>query len=125
MPPPGTPPDPNKSENIDWNKVDYTPREKGKDAMSIKEAVMNALRQTPKVLFVGETREIGDWSRLLDFAGTGHLVVTTAHAGSLVEAMANLLRAVEARRPTKRSEVADRTLALIHLRACFKSAGRL
>lgn len=108
--------DPNDPESINWSKVDYTPREKGKDASGVKETVLNALRQTPKVLFVGETRETEDLSKLLEFAGTGHLVITTTHAGSLVEAMANLLRAAEARRPTRRSEVADRTLALIHLK---------
>ncbi len=98
------------------DQIDYTPREKGKDAVNVAEVVNDALRQTPKVLFVGETRAQEDWRKLLEFAGTGHLVITTTHAGTLTEAMANLLRATEANSATVRSELADRVLALIHLR---------
>src|SRR6185295_810970 len=66
---------------------DYTPRQQKLDAGSLKEALHEALRQTPKVLFVGETREKEDWQELIHFAGTGHLVITTAHAGSLLDTM--------------------------------------
>ena len=99
-----------------WEKRDYSPREKGKDAVNVQEAVNNALRQTPKVMFVGETREPKEWQQLLEFAGTGHLVITTAHAGSLVETMANILRATDTKTATERSAVADRIFALVHLR---------
>ena len=96
--------------------VDYTQREKGKDAADLREAIGNALRQTPAVMFVGETRDPEEWKLLLEFAGTGHLVVTTAHAGSLTEAMGNILQATKADDPAARSVVAERLLALIHLR---------
>jgi hypothetical protein len=96
--------------------VDYTPREKGKDVSNLAEAINNALRQKPAALFIGETREAAEWKLLLKFAGTGHLVITTAHAGSLVEAMGNILQAARADDPAARSLVGERLLAVIHLK---------
>lgn len=96
--------------------VNYTPREKGKDVESLKEALEDALRQTPAVLFVGETRDKTDWRRLVDFAGTGHLIVTTAHAGSLTEAMHKIFEALDVRTPAERSEIANRLLGIIHIK---------
>jgi Tfp pilus assembly pilus retraction ATPase PilT len=104
------------------NGIDYTPREKGnayekdKDVESLKDALEDALRQTPTILFVGETRDKGDWRRLVDFAGTGHLIVTTAHAGSLTEAMHKIFVALKVRTPAERSEIANRLLGIIHIK---------
>jgi Type II/IV secretion system protein len=95
---------------------DYTPREKGIDVNDLKDATMDALRQTPALFFVGETREAEDWKTLLHFAGTGHLAITTGHAGSLVETMAQIAQAVEVRTPSERSRVAGRIAALVHIR---------
>jgi Tfp pilus assembly pilus retraction ATPase PilT len=94
-----------------------TSREKGKDVSDLGEATRNALRQKPAVLFVGETRDPEEWDMLLTYAGTGHLVVTTAHAGSLIEAMGNILQATEAKDPTARSVVGERLLAVVHLKS--------
>jgi hypothetical protein len=98
------------------SKLDSTQREKARDADNLTEVLQNALRQTPRVLFVGETRRPRDWKKLLEFAGTGHLVVTTAHAGSLVEAVGNILQETDSRTPATRSIVADRLLAVVHVR---------
>jgi hypothetical protein len=95
--------------------VDSTQREKARDADNLTEVLQNALRQTPRVLFVGETRRPRDWKQLLEFAGTGHLVMTTAHAGSLVEAVGNILQETDSRTPATRSIVADRLLAVVHV----------
>lgn len=102
--------------------IDYTPREKGttseedKDVESLKEALEDALRQTPTVLFVGETREKKDWRLLIDFAGTGHLIVTTSHAGSLTEAMHKIFEALSVKTPAERSEIANRLLGIVHIK---------
>lgn len=101
------------------NKIgnaDYTPREKNKDTPQLDEVINLALRQTPAIMFVGETRDPKDWESLLRFAGTGHLVITTTHAGSLTEAMENIFQATKAHTPAARNVVADRLLAMIHLR---------
>jgi len=96
--------------------ADCTQREFPEDADSLDGVLLNALRQTPKVVFVGEVRDGGAWKRLLEFAGTGHLVITTAHAGSLVEAMGNILKETDSHTPATRSIVADRLLAVVHLK---------
>lgn len=100
----------------DQNK-NYTPRQRGQDVNDIEQAINDALRQTPRILFVGETRDPGQWNQLLHFASTGHLVITTTHAGSLTETIGKILQAAKAREPCLRSIVADRLLAAIHLRA--------
>lgn len=95
---------------------DYTPREKPVDVHSLQDATMDALRQTPSLFFVGETRETEDWKALLRFAGTGHLAITTGHAGSLVETMAQIVQAMQVGNPAERSGVAGRIAALVHIR---------
>jgi hypothetical protein len=110
-------------------EIDYTPRQQKIDIGGLRMALRDALRQTPKVFFVGETRKKEDWHALIDFAGTGHLVITTAHAGSLIEAMHKIFLATGANTPADRNEVASRLLAVIHLKraevAGFEKVGVL
>lgn len=94
--------------------IEYTPREKGVDVDSLRDAVNDALRQTPSVFYVGEVREDSDWRELMRFAGTGHLVIATAHAGSLIEAMERIFRGVNARTAAERGQYAQHILAVIH-----------
>lgn len=96
--------------------LDYTPRQKGIDVENLNAAILSALRQTPAVFYVGEVRDIEEWKALLEFAGTGHLIFTTAHAGSLVEAMGKIFAATRAKNAARRAIVADRLAALVHLR---------
>ncbi len=96
--------------------IDYTPREKKSDAAELATAIKDAKRQTPAVFFVGETRDADDWKALLEFGGSGHLVITTSHAGSVVEAMTQIFR--EAKTPSQRSEIARRIRGIINLR-CY------
>jgi hypothetical protein len=97
--------------------VDYTPRLRAVDVLNLPSAVNSALRQTPAVFYVGEVRDIAEWRVLLEFAGTGHLIFTTSHAGSLIEAMGKLFAATSSQTAARRAIVADRLAALIHLRA--------
>ncbi|MFO0847835.1 MAG: ATPase, T2SS/T4P/T4SS family [Gemmataceae bacterium] len=96
--------------------VDYTPREKGVDVHDLRQGFADALRQTPTVFYVGEIRDAADWPQVLEFAGTGHLVVTTAHAGSLLEALTKLLTATKATTPAARRQCASKLLAVVHLK---------
>ena len=97
--------------------IDYTPREKYLDASTLKEVLKDALRQTPALLFVGETREEEDWRELLEFAGSGHLVITTSHAGSVVEAMSRIFRDTKTQTAAQRSEISRRILGIINIRS--------
>jgi Tfp pilus assembly pilus retraction ATPase PilT len=96
--------------------IDYTPRQKDVDADNLTNVIRNAKRQTPALLFVGETRDSRDWKELLSFAGSGHLVFTTSHAASVVEAMSQILRETETQTPSQRSEVARRIIGIVNTR---------
>lgn len=102
--------------------LDYTPRWIGRDTVSLYQGLQSALRQTPSVVYVGEVRKSEDWREVVDFAATGHLVVTTAHAGSLQEAMARIFEAVGVKSPAERGQVARRILGLVHIRNYEESA---
>ncbi len=108
---------------LDALYLDYTPREKYEDAHSLSDALKDALRQTPSVVLVGETRESQDWNNLLEFAGSGHLVITTSHASSVVEAMSRVFKDTETRTPAQRSELARRLLGIINIQAFNQPLG--
>ena len=94
---------------------DFTPREIGKDVISLEEGLLHALRQTPVVVIVGEIRNPEEWVALLQFAATGHLCFTTTHAGSLVETMRKIIEATHAITPDLRSSLVEKILAVVHL----------
>jgi Tfp pilus assembly pilus retraction ATPase PilT len=101
---------------LDALNIDYTPREKDKDADRLATVIEDAKRQTPAVFFVGETRDPRDWKDLLNFGGSGHLVITTSHAGSVVEAMTQIFRQTKTENPSQRSQVARRILGIVNIR---------
>jgi len=100
---------------MEWG-LDVTPRQKGIDAGSLTQALQDCLRQTPDLVYIGETRKLSDWKKLVDFAGTGHLIITTCHAGSLTEIASTLCEAVDATTAARRSMLASRLVAITHLR---------
>ncbi len=57
-------------------------REIGVDTRSYSGALMNALRQSPDVLMIGEIRDRDTLERALEFADTGHLCLSTLHANN-------------------------------------------
>jgi hypothetical protein len=96
--------------------VDYTPRQPPIDCKDLDEVCNAALRQTPSAVYIGELREPKDIRRAVDFAGTGHLVVATGHAGNLIESAEKIFRAVGARDPGTRALYVPKIQALIHMR---------
>jgi hypothetical protein len=102
--------------------IDYTPRQKKTDTDKLSNAIQDAKRQTPAVFFIGETRDPHDWTDLLEFSGSGHLVITTSHAGSVVEAMTQMFRETETQTPAQRSEIARRILGIVNLRSLYPIA---
>jgi twitching motility protein PilT len=65
----------------------FTMREIGVHASDYASAVENALRSKPDVIFVGEMLSNATKKAALHAATTGHLVISTAHAGSVTEAI--------------------------------------
>lgn len=97
-------------------RIDYTPRQKGLDCKSLKESTRSALRQTPTVFFAGELREASDLAEAVAFGGTGHLIVATGHAGSLVESAEKILSALKITTSGQRAVSVPKILGIIHLR---------
>jgi|HigsolmetaGSP11D_1036233.scaffolds.fasta_scaffold01221_7 Tfp pilus assembly protein, pilus retraction ATPase PilT len=55
-------------------------------------ALVAALRYTPRYIFMGELRKSNDASEALRAAISGHLVITTIHAGSIEETLNSLIK---------------------------------
>ena len=66
-------------------------RQVGADASSFNDALVASLRQDPDVILVGEIRDLGTIRTAITAAETGHLVLTTVHAGDCVGAVERLV----------------------------------
>lgn len=55
-------------------------REIGQDSLSFKRALKSALRENPSALLMGEIRDMDTIATAINFAETGHLVLSTMHA---------------------------------------------
>ncbi len=70
--------------------VDQTPVDRGA-GLSFAAALRAILRHDPEVIFVGEVRDRETAAIAVEAGLTGHLVLTTVHAGGAAEAVARLL----------------------------------
>ncbi|MCX8108768.1 MAG: PilT/PilU family type 4a pilus ATPase [Verrucomicrobiae bacterium] len=71
-------------------------REVGRDTPSFEQALLDAMREDPDVLMVGEMREPETMRLTLNVAETGHLVLATVHSGSCAEALQRIVMAFPA-----------------------------
>lgn len=62
-------------------------REIGIDTHSYREALVNAMRESPDVILIGESRDIDTMKFAITFAETGHLCLTTLHANNARQAL--------------------------------------
>jgi hypothetical protein len=111
--------DPNVPNNVaesDW-PIDYTARDRSTgDFSTVQDALMqDALRQTPAIVLVGEIRDKNDLKAVLEFGGTGHLVIGTLHASSLVDTFQRVLECVPKATPAERGQTCQRLLSVVHL----------
>jgi twitching motility protein PilT len=79
--------------------------------------LMTGLRWHPRYFFVGEIRNAESAAQVLRAATSGHLVITTLHAGSIEEALSNLVQISEQILGDRAAEqCADALTAVIHQR---------
>jgi twitching motility protein PilT len=71
-------------------------REVGRDTPSFEQALVDALREDPDVLMVGEMREPSTMRLTLNAAETGHLVMATVHSSTCAEALQRVVSAFPA-----------------------------
>jgi len=62
------------------------------DGEDFGSALHDAMRHTPRYIFMGELRKSNDASQALRAAISGHLVITTIHAGSVEETLNSLIK---------------------------------
>jgi twitching motility protein PilU len=62
-------------------------REIGSDALTLQEALRNAMRQAPDVLYIGEIRDLPAMQAALAYSMSGQLVIATMHATNSAHAL--------------------------------------
>ncbi|MEM1095220.1 MAG: type IV pilus twitching motility protein PilT [Bacteroidota bacterium] len=66
-------------------------REVGKDVRSFKEGIVQALRQDPDIVVIGEMRDPETISSALEITDSGHKVFSTLHTSSAVESIDRIM----------------------------------
>ncbi len=80
-------------------------REVGRDVLSFKEGIVQALRQDPDIIVVGEMRDPDTIMAALEVTDTGHKVFSTLHTSSAVESIDRIVAEVN---PTEQERVRNR-----------------
>jgi len=97
-------------------------REVGRDTPSFEQALVDALREDPDVLMVGEMREPETMRLTLNVAETGHLVLATVHSSTCAEALQRVVSAFPSEiQSAMRAQLADCLLAVICQRLRFRA----
>ncbi len=80
-------------------------REVGKDVLSFKDGVVQALRQDPDIIVIGEMRDPDTIMAALEVTDTGHKVFSTLHTSSAVESIDRIIAEVH---PSEQDRVRNR-----------------
>jgi twitching motility protein PilU len=101
-----------------------TQREIGADTMSWENALKNTLRQAPDVILIGEVRTRETMEYAINFAETGHLVLSTLHANSANQALDRIINFFpEDKREQLLMDLSLNTKAIISQRLIRKEGG--
>lgn len=84
-------------------------RQIGPDVGSFYQALLDAMRQDPDVILVGELRDIDTIRTAITAAETGHLVFATVHAGDTKTSIERLVSAF----PATEQDLAQRLIATV------------
>jgi twitching motility protein PilT len=96
-------------------------REVGRDTPSFEQALLDALREDPDVLMVGEMRDPETMRLTLSAAETGHLVLATVHSSTCAEALQRVASAFPAEiQSAVCSQLADCLVAVVSQRLRFR-----
>lgn len=96
-------------------------REVGRDTPSFEQALLDALREDPDVLMVGEMREPETMRLTLNAAETGHLVLATVHSSTCAEALQRVISAFSSEiQSAVRAQLADCLIAVVSQRLRFR-----
>jgi twitching motility protein PilT len=89
-------------------------REVGKDVLSFRDGVVQALRQDLDIMVIGEMRDADTIVAALEVTDTGHKVFSTLHTSSTVESIDRIIAEVHESEQTRvRNRLADVLTAII------------
>jgi len=80
-------------------------REIGRDVNSFKEGTIQALRQDPDIIVIGEMRDADTIMTVLEVVDSGHKVFTTLHTSSAIESIDRILGEIP---PEEQSRIRER-----------------
>src|SRR6266545_4383489 len=96
-------------------------REVGRDTPSFEQALLDALREDPDVLMVGEMRDPETMRLTLNASETGHLVMTTVHSSTCAEALQRVVSAFPSEiQSSVAAQLADCLVAVMAQRLRFR-----
>jgi twitching motility protein PilT len=96
-------------------------REVGRDTPSFEQALIDALREDPDVLMVGEMRDPETMRLTLAASETGHLVMATVHSSTCAEALQRVVSAFPAEiQSSIAAQLADCIVAVVSQRLHFR-----
>jgi twitching motility protein PilT len=96
-------------------------REVGRDTPSFAQGLLDALREDPDVLMVGEMRDPETMRLTLNAAETGHLVLATVHSGTCAEALQRVVLAFPSEIQSNiAAQLADSLVAVVCQRLRFR-----
>ena len=96
-------------------------REVGRDTPSFEQALLDALREDPDVLMVGEMRDPETMRLTLSASETGHLVLATVHSSTCAEALQRVASAFPAEiQGAVCAQLADCLVAVVSQRLRFR-----
>jgi len=97
-------------------------REVGRDTPSFEQALLDALREDPDVLMVGEMRDPETMRLTLNASETGHLVMATVHSSTCAEALQRVVAAFPSEiQSSVAAQLADCLVAVIAQRLRFRA----
>ena len=97
-------------------------REVGRDTPSFEQALIDAMREDPDVLMVGEMRDPETMRLTLNAAETGHLVLATAHSATAAEALQRVVAAFPSEiQNSVCAQLADCLVAVVCQRLQFRN----
>lgn len=99
-------------------------REVGRDVRTFKEGIVQALRQDPDIVVIGEMRDPETISAALEITDSGHKVFSTLHTSSAVESIDRIIGEYPANEQERvRNRLADVLRCVISQKLCPKFGG--
>lgn len=99
-------------------------REVGKDVGSFKDGIVQALRQDPDMVVIGEMRDPTTISAALEITDSGHKVFSTLHTSSAVESIDRIIAEYPPHEQERvRNRLADVLRCVISQKLCPKVGG--